>query len=285
MIVVTGATGTIGTDVVKLLAQRGQEVRAVVRNVSKASALRGPGVDIVPGDLSDPASLDRAFHGADRLFLLTGGSPDMVGLERNAIDAARRAVVKHIVYLSSAGAELDSKLALAQWHATTEAELRDSGIFWTILRPTYFMQNTFSFAPTIKAQGAFYGASKDGQLGMIDTRDIAEVAATALTDMGHAGKTYELTGPEAISMGEVASKIAGNIGRPVKYVDLPADQLKQGMLKAGLPEWLAGDLSAMSAYFATGGAARVSPTYKEITGKRGRTYDDFLHDLGGAFKP
>lgn len=283
MILVTGATGTIGADVVKGLAAKGSKTRALVRSRDKAKAFAGRNVEVAVGDLDDPSSLDGAFAGVAKLFLLSPGDPRQVALQRNAIQAAKKAGVGHVVKLSALGAAPDAKIALGRWHAETEAEIRASGLPFTFLQPHSFMQNTLAFAATTKAENAFYAPMKNGAISMIDTRDIADAAVAALTSAGHEGKTYVLTGPEAVSYHDVAAKLSAATGRTIRYVDVPPEAAKQGMLGAGLPEWLANDLVSLYAVFAAGHAASVSPAVRELTGAPGRTYEGFARDFAAAF--
>ncbi len=283
-ILVTGATGNIGSEVVKLLSAQGEKIRALVRDPGKARKLELPGVELVKGDLSDRPSLDAAAKGVDALFLLGPAGPDQVAQQHNALEAAKAAGIKRVVKLSAVGAQKGSKIQLGDWHGQTEDELKKSGLSWTILQPHSFLQNLLMSASTIKGQGEFYGATKEGKIPLIDTRDIGAVAAAVLTTAGHEGKTYVLTGPEAVSHTQVAEKLAGAVGKPVKYVDLPPAELKKGLLGAGLPGWLAGDLVGMQQFFATGGGGKVTTAVKDLTGKAARTVDQFARDFAAAFK-
>jgi uncharacterized protein YbjT (DUF2867 family) len=284
MILVTGATGTTGRELVKLLSSQGAKVRALVRNPGKAAELKLPNVEIVPGDLSKPATLEAAFKGAEKLLLLTNAEPAQVELQHNALEAAKRAGLKHVVKISAMGADVKSPVSLGRWHGQTEEELKKSGLPYTILQPHYFMQNLMGSAQSIKAQGAFYGAMKDGKISLIDARDIAAVAAKVLTSAGHEGKTYVLTGPEPLSMADLAGKLAAAAGKPIKYVDLPPEQLKKGLSEAGMPEWFATDMVSMQTFFATGAAAGVSPSVQELKGSPGRTFDAFAREVAGQLR-
>src|SRR5712692_3802751 len=213
MIVVTGATGHIGSELVRLLSGKGLSVRAVTRDPHRAQLL--PGVEWVEGDLRDAPSLAGLFRGADRMFLLTSNSEDMRTLQVNAIQAARVAGVAHVVKGSALGASDHSKSPIGKAHYEVESALQESGMAWTILRPHVFMQNFHVMAPTIAREGKIRAASGEGKIPFIDARDIAAVAAITLTSAGHEGKKYVLTGPEALSYVEVARIIGDAIGRPV----------------------------------------------------------------------
>jgi len=284
MIVVTGATGTVGSKVVRQLAEKGKQVRAVVRNVDKAKDLFATNIDVVRGDLGDPGSLTTALKGATELFLLSPTSLDQVQNEANAIEAAKSSGVRHIVKLSVIGAAADAATGIARWHAAIEDKARQSGLPWTFVRPTYFMDNLRNFADTIKQDGAFYAPMRDGRLTMIDARDIAAVSVEALTSDRHSGKIYELTGPQAVSYDDVAATLTKLLGRPIKYVNVPPETARTNMLKTGMPDWYVADLITMTSYFAGGGGAGVSSTVREVTGRPGRTLADWAQKNLSLFK-
>ena len=187
-ILVTGATGNVGGAVIAKLTAMGAEVRALVRDESKSQALKDAGVEAVTGDLEKPDTLDAAFSGVDKVFLLTPVSPDAVSLARNGIAAAKRAGSPHIVRLSALVPAPARSARLGRQHAEIEAELKASGLPYTIIRPTFFMQNTMMAGQTVASDGVVYMPFKDGKLGMIDMADVAEVAARVLTSDGHEGK-------------------------------------------------------------------------------------------------
>ena len=281
MIVLTGATGTIGSALSEQLSKSGVKHRVIARNPEKAK--KNPNVEVVKATYDDKAALDSAFKGATTAFLLTNSVPESVQWHKNLIDAARKAGVKHVVRLSVMGADKGSPVKLATWHAEGDEYLKGSGLQWTILQPTFFMQNFLGSAGTIKKDGAFYGAAKDGKIAAIDARDIAAVAAKTLTEQGHAGKTYLLTGNQPASNAEVAEKIGKHIGKTVKYVDVGPEAFKGALKSAGLEDWYAQDFTTMHQFIASGGMAQVVPTTGELLGKT-RSWDDFLGTFGGAFK-
>ena len=217
MILVTGSTGRVGSDLVRQLSAKGTRVRALARDAAKGAALEAPGVEIARGDLGDPASLDAAMQGIERVFLLSSVDQGQAELQGNVVKAAKRAGVRHIVKLGAAGTGLDSPITVARLHTQTEKEIEASGIPYTFLKPALFMQFLMTHAPSIRSDGAFHMPMRDGNVPMIDVRDIAAVAAAVLTTPGHEGKAYTLTGPEALSMSEVAQKLGAAIGKPVKY--------------------------------------------------------------------
>jgi uncharacterized protein YbjT (DUF2867 family) len=281
MILITGGTGTVGSEVVKQLAAAGTKFRVLARDPKKVAA--GANVEVVKGDLTDLASVEAALQGIDKLFLLTNSTPGSTEVQNNVVDTAKKAGVKHVVRLSVLGADKASPVVLAQWHAAGDEHLKQSGLKWTILQPGSFMQNTIASASTVKKDAALYGAAGEGKMATIDARDIAAAAVKVLTTSGHEGKTYPLTGKEALSYGDIAAKIGKAIGKPVKYVNLPGEQFKGALVGAGLPEWLAKDYVTMHGYQSSGGMATTDPTLGSLIGNV-RTFDDFLSSHAPAFK-
>lgn len=280
MILIIGGTGKVGGSVVEQLSAAGIKARVLARDPSKVKL---PNIEAVKGDNNDIASLTAALQGVDKLFLLTPSLPGSVETNSGIIDAAKKAGVKHVVKLSVSGADANSPISIAKWHGASEDHLKASGLKWTLLRPGSFTQNFLNSAATIKKDGAFYNCTKDGKGTWIDARDIAAVAVKALTESGHEGQTYNLTGQEPMSNAEAAARIGKYLGKPVKYVDLPPEQFKQGMISAGLPEWLATDFAAWSGFTAQGYTGTPDPTLTKLLSKV-RNFDDFLATYGAAFK-
>lgn len=281
MILVTGSTGTVGGQLVSLLCAAGAPTRALVRSPEKADSLRGYDCEVAVGDLGDPASLARALDGADTAFLLSALGPDQPAQERSFVDAARRAGTAYVVKLSALGA--DGRTRIHRAHAAGEAYLRESGLRWTILRPSFFFQNLLGSAATVQEQGALFSCTGTGASGDIDARDIAAVAAHVLTTEGHGGATYELTGPEAISYPQIAQRLSALLGREVRYVDLPAEDMRRGLLAGGLSEWRADALLELLAEVRAEHLARVTDDVRAATGRPPRGLEEFLRDHLSAF--
>jgi uncharacterized protein YbjT (DUF2867 family) len=283
MIVVTGATGHVGSELVRLLSRKGVSVRAVTRDPHRAQSL--PGVEWVQGDLRDARSLAFLFQGADRMFLLTSNSEDMRALRVGAIQAARVEGVAHVVKGSALGASDHSKSPIGKAHYEVERALQESGMAWTVLRPHVFMQNFLDMSATIAREGKIRAASGDGKIPFIDARDIAAVAEVTLTSAGHEGKKYVLTGPEALSYGEVAGIIGGAIGRPVAYVAESPEEARERLLRAGAPTWTIESMIALAAYQRAGGStAMVSGAVTELLGRPARSFSQFVRDYASAFR-
>ncbi len=283
MIVVTGATGHIGSELVRHLSAKSVSVRALTRDSRRAESLRG--VEWVRGDLRDARSILDLLRGADRMFLLTSNSDDMQTVQTNAIEAARNAGVSYVVKGSALGASDHSKSPIGKAHYEVERALQESGMAWTILRPHVFMQNLLDLAPTIAREGTIRAASGDGKIPFIDTRDIAAVAAVALTTSGHGGKKYVLTGPEALSYGDVARIIGTVVGRPVDYVAESTEEARERLVRAGTPDWMIESALALAAYQRAGGpTAVVSKTVEEVLGRSPRSFAEFVQDHASAFR-
>ena len=282
-ILVTGAGGTVGSEVVRQLQQTGAQFRAAYHSESKAQAARGSGIDAVVVDFNKPESLPAALDGIDKLFLLSGGAPNQVEQEINAVEAAKKAGVKHIVKLSVIGAA-EEEFSFAKMHRAAEKVVEASGIPWTFLRPNGFMQNMENYSlPTIQSQGAFYSSVGDARVAHVDVRDIAAVAVKVLTEPGHEGKSYTLTGPAAVTNREIAEKLSATSGREIHYVDLADADLKQGLLGAGMPEAYANAYLDLMRYYRTGSAGNISDDIRRVTGRDPIAFDQYARDRGSAF--
>lgn len=284
MILVTGATGKVGQHLIDALKAKGAPFRALARSEASARALAARGVETVRGDLSDPASLAPALRGADHLFLLSS-APRFDGIEIPAIAAAKGAGVSHVVKLSALGVSADASSPLLRAHARIERALEDSGLGWTVLRPTFFSQNWAAFyAHGIKAGQPVYSNSGDARLGWVDTRDIAAVAAEALTGPGHEGRIYDLTGPEALSYGEVAARLGGMLGREVAYVPVPDAAAYQAMVGMGFDPWYAYGMTTLNQAVRRAAADAVTGTVELVTGRPAGSIDEVLRGDLVAFR-
>jgi uncharacterized protein YbjT (DUF2867 family) len=276
MILVIGATGTVGTELVHQLVEARHHLRALVRDRSKGRLLC-PTVEVVVGDLSEPQTLPPVFAGVEKAFVLSVG-PDIEKLEANAFEAAKEAGVRHIVKLSAGSIDADffADAPGASWHRGSEKRLRQLGIAWTILRPGPFASNVLKLYGIIQRGGLFLPTG-NGKDAPIDPRDIAAVAVTVLTTPGHEGKTYELTGPELLSFAEIVNKVAAATGRRLKFVDVPEDATRQSMLTAGSPPPM---VDTLMCYYAAVKAGRwsVTSTVADILGRPARTFDEWVKD-------
>lgn len=276
-ILITGATGTIGRELCAILSSRNIPFRAMVRSLDRAGELAGlPGAELVIGDFDDPATLKNALAGMERAFLLTNSSELAEKQQSTFVELAGKAGLKHIVKLSQWAANVASPVRFLRYHAVVENLIRNSGMAYTFLRPNLFMQGLLSFRDSIVHQGKFFGAIGEARVSMVDTRDIARVAAAALTGPGHEGKTYNLTGPEALSHQDLAGKLSEALGRAVEFVDVPATTLREMLLGAGFPEWQADGLVEDYAHYAKGEATLVSDDIFGVLMQKPATLDSFL---------
>ena len=291
MILVTGATGTVGSEVVRQLAARGVPVRALIQHRDQVETVKAPGVELVPGDLANGEALDVSFLDVDGLFLTSSPALEQAELEGNAIAAARRAGVQHVVKLSSIGAGPESPVQTLRQHAAVEEELRRAGLPWTILQPNFFMQSVLGNAQEIAEQGAIHAPAGGGKASLVDARDVAAVeigehdAEARSVGHEHLEKTLVLTGPEPLSHSEVAAKLTSVLDRAVTYVPVSPDTAREQMVESGVPKWLADDVvTLLSVIYAYGYASPVTPTVEEVTGEPARTFDTFALEHADAFE-
>ncbi len=286
MILITAATGQNGGELVKRLLPKGVALRALVRNPDKAGELARAGVEIVVGDLSKPESFEAALDGVDKVFYLFANDPGMVELQKSFIEAAKRAGVQHFVKFSVLGVAENSSVTFLRWHWQMDEELKGAGLPYTILRPNAFYQNIIgSSAQTIKQQGAIYSPVKaEAGLSQVDIRDVAAVAAAVLTEEGHLGKVYEITGPTAISGSETATIMSNLLEKPVNYVEMTSESYRQSLLDYHLPEWFANDLVELDEQYSANLAAYTTNVVKEVAHKEPISFEQFAAEHINLFK-
>jgi uncharacterized protein YbjT (DUF2867 family) len=280
-VLVTGATGNTGSGLVPALRKAGVDVRAFVRSEAKAQSLKDLGAEIVVGDLDRPETIAPAVDGVDKIFLLTWNGPTQAQQAINVIQAAKKTGIPHVVRYSMWGSE---KSRIIQQGDQVEAALISSGLPWTLLKPTFFMQNLMMAAQTIASDGMLYWDTGDGKLGMIDLRDIVDAAFAVLTGAGHEGKSYILTGPEAISMHDVANAISKALGKKVTYVSVPGEASLQSMLSMGFPEWIARGYGELMVGFRQGFADSTTDNVATLTGHPARSIEQFARDYAQVFE-
>jgi uncharacterized protein YbjT (DUF2867 family) len=283
MILIAGATGTNGREIARLLSAAGVPARALVRSPRSAGAITLPGIEPVVGDFGDPESLVAALKGVERTLLLTPFVEDQAPLQAAFITAARRAGVRHIVKFSCMDADPASATTLFRQHGQGERLLETSGLAWTMLRPNSFMQNFLGSAATI-AQGALYAPLDEARVSFVDTRDIAAVAVKALTEPGHEGKTYEITGPTALTHTEIAAVLTEVLGRQVSFTSVSPGQFRESMLGFGVPAWAADSLNALYAAYREGRGERVTDAILRETGKSPISFEQFARDHAQALQ-
>jgi uncharacterized protein YbjT (DUF2867 family) len=283
MILVTGSTGNIGSELVKKLSETKQPFRTFVRTRSKAQRLALQGIGVVEGDFAKPETFRRALSGVDRLFLLIPSSPHSESQQRDFVEAAVRSKVKHIVKVSQLGADTHARCRFQRVHGAVENYILSSDVAYTFLRPNLFMQGLLNFRPTILSEGAFYAPAGNAKVSVVDTRDIASIAAKALTESGHEGKTYNITGPQPLTHTQMADDLTEATGRPIKYVDVKPEVMKEALLRVDMPEWQADGVIEDYERYRLGEAAMVTSTVKEVTGVEATKFMQFAKDYAREF--
>jgi uncharacterized protein YbjT (DUF2867 family) len=278
-VLVTGATGNVGSQVVRELRGRGVPVRAFVRDPDEAAATLGQEIELAVGEFSDPNSIRRALDGVEYVFLACGNHPRQVEYETNAIDAARAAGMRRIVKLSATGARIGSPLAFWDWHGRIEQHLRVSGLPAVILRPGFYMTNLLGSTEAIKHTGKLFAPADGARIAMIDPRDVAAAAAVVLTEDGHHGKTYTLTGPESITYDEVAGQLSKVTGRKIEFVNVPDGAAREALVQAGTPDRMAEQLVILFGLLRQGAAAQTTDEVRALTGREPRSFAEFARDF------
>ncbi len=281
MILITGASGHVGSEVLRQALKTRLNVRAAY--VSALKAKQAPaGVEAALMDYTNQASIRAALVSIDKVFLVGPPAPNLAELEAGFVEEAKKSGVQHIVKLSALGGR---GAIFPSLHRESEENIEASGIPYTFLRPNGFMQNFVNYnSGTISTQGAFYAAQGHGAVSHIDIRDIAAVAVKVLGSSDHESNAYSLTGPEALTNIQVAEKLSRALGRTIRYVDVAPDDFKENLLAAGMPEWSADALVDLHRFYREGGATLVDPTVQQFTGRKAISFDQFARDYVSAFQ-
>ena len=274
----------IGSLLADALVTQGVEFSVMLRPGGSGDRIAGrPGVTSIEGDFDDPASLRRALEGVDRAFLVTNSTERTETQQIAFVEAAQAQRVGHVVYLSQLAADQQSPVRFLRYHGAVEAALTNSTVGWTFVRPNLILQAYIPFAPMI-AQGALQAPIGDAAVSVVDARDIAAVAAAALTEDGHVGKTYTVTGPAAVSHAGIATALGNAIGRPVRFESIPAKEFVAMVTGVGMPPWQAEGLAEDYGHYDRGEAGGISPDVQRVTGANARSVEDFADDYANAFK-
>lgn len=279
MIVVTGATGNVGSEIVAMLASSGHPVRAMTR---RPGEVRLPdGVETVYGDAADPASLDEAFRGTDGAFLMTtqqmGTAPHPThGI--NLAEAAHRAALQYVVQLSSYAVGAND---LFRWYAEADAAVVDTGIDYTILKPGRFMSNALQWAPLIRRGDEVHVPFATKPAASIDPADIAAIAVAALTTGAHRNTAYQLSGPQVLTPTEELDILAETLQRPLRLIELSTDEAKAGMRASGMPPDIVDQM--INNYLETDDGTHVLPDMPRLLGRQPNTFAQWARNHASAF--
>lgn len=284
MILVTGATGNIGSEVVRLLRQHGQRVRVLVRDPKKLVG-GDDGIEVVSGDLRRPETLWPALDGVTKLFLMAPADelPEITG---HVLQAAQHSLLRHVVLVSSSTADIKPEVTLGRWHREAEDLVKASGIAYTMLRPGYFASNArMWWGGSIRAQGTVYLQPSQARMAPIDPRDIAAVAVCALTQSGHEGKTYRLIGPPPhLSAADQVQIISDALGRPLRVIEVTEAAAREGMVRAGVPARLIDAVTEVGRSSANEGDETLSSDVYAVTKKEPRSFAVWVKDHVDAFR-
>ncbi len=279
------SNGNIGSATATILANLGHDVCLLVRKPDSNPELEKLGITITVADAAKSETLAQAFEGVDAFFFVSPLVENMVELAAHLIAAAKQAGVKHIVRSSANGATPDAPIAMGKLHGQVEQLIKNSGIAYTIVQPATFFQNIFGSIGTIKSQQAFYGSAGEGKNGLVDVRDIAAVAATAINEGAkHVGKTYIVTGPEAISNADMATVLSKKLGKEIKYVNLSAADLGKAYKGYGMGDWVVNALLELDNITKLGYVANLSDDVKSVTGRIPISFGQFVDDNLAGFK-
>jgi uncharacterized protein YbjT (DUF2867 family) len=285
MILVTGATGLNGSTAIREFVRRREPVRALVRSAAKAaSGGAAANVEVVEGDMLRPETLVDALDGVDRVLMISTAEAQLAETQRSFIDAAKQADVRHIVKFSGLGASLETPFRFNRMHAEVERYLEQSGLAWTHLRPSQFMQVYFREAPTIASEGVFYLPLEHARLAPVDVEDIAKAAFALLHGDGHEGKAYEMTGPEALTMDEVAERLSTVLGKPIRYINVAPDEKRRTLLSAGIPPAFADAMDELFRERRKGAESTVNLSTHETLGLRPTTFEEFARRNAAVFR-
>ncbi len=283
-IFITGATGNVGAPLAKKLAEANIPFKALVRNSNSSHFLKSlPQAEIVAGDLADGAALDNALQGIEKAFLLTNSSEQAEYLQLNFVDAAHKAGVKHIVKLSQFAASEDSPVRFLRYHAKVENRIKELGMDYTFLRPNLYMQGLIAFRDFIRNEGRFYAPVGHAAISIVDVRNIAAIAAIALSEPGHENRIYNITGKESITHYQMADTISRILKKQITFIDVSPEQMEGALRAAGFPEWQVGGLIEDYAHYARGEAAAVHSDVSDVTHNAAIGFEQFVNDYSTLF--
>lgn len=283
-ILVLGATGNTGSEVVRQLKGKGAEFSVLVRNVESAAPLALNREQIRVGDFSDVESMKKAMEGVSKVYLAMVAHPDNKQWVANVIEAMQTNGAKHLVKLSGMGASKEAGSEIIRVHAETDEMVKASGLTYTLVQPNSFYQNLFGSLETIKSMGQFFLPLRDAKQSVVDIRDVAAVVVASLTEAGHEGKTYLLSGPQAITFAEQAEILSKVTNKDIQYIAVPKEAAAEAIKAAGMNEWLAVHLAEILDWFAQGNYDYVTTDVEEVLGRPAITFSEFAEEFASFIK-
>lgn len=284
MIYVTGGGGFVSGEIVRGLTAAGQQVRVLAASAEEGKASEGPGIEVVVGDRRQPETFAHTLKGVTTALLLTRNAQDLVEMDAKFSQAAKAAGVNRIVKISAFGANPDAEKGAKRVHGQSEEAVKQAGLKWTFLRPQFFMQNMLWFINEVKTKGTISLPMKSGRVGMIDYRDIAAVAVKCLIDEAHEGQIYPLSGPELISIHDIAEQLTRAVGAPIKYNDLPPEEFKQLLMTMGRPLWHAEDMTLSYTKMSMGASAFLAEGVQQVLGRPATPFEQVAKDYAHLFR-
>jgi len=278
MILLTGATGKTGSATAIELSNLKVPFRALIRSEEKRDEIEALGGEVIIGSAENRETIDQAMIGIEKLLIILPNCENQLEMEMQLVDSAKAEGVKQIVYMSSVEADEECTSPIPKLHWDTEVYIKDSGLQWTMIKPNFYMQNFIGSAKTIVEQNKFFLPMSDGKTGMIDTRDVGKVIAKVLSEEGHEGQSYQITGPETLSFYNVAEKFSSVLKREVLYVDMPMDAYKNILSQFLTNQWHLDSVIDLFAGIAEGGIEYNTDTFEELIGTPPRSLEDFIEE-------
>ena len=278
MILLTGATGKTGSATATELSNLKVPFRALIRSEEKRDEIEALGGEVIIGSAENRETIDQAMMGIEKLLIILPNCENQLEMEMQLVDSAKAEGVKQIVYMSSVEADEECTSPIPKLHWDTEVYIKDSGLQWTMIKPNFYMQNFIGSAKTIVEQNKFFLPMSDGKTGMIDTRDVGKVIAKVLSEEGHEGQSYQITGPETLSFYNVAEKFSSVLKREVLYVDMPMDAYKNILSQFLTNQWHLDSVIDLFAGIAEGGIEYNTDTFEELIGTPPRSLEDFIEE-------
>jgi len=283
MILITGATGKTGSAAVQELSNRNIPFRVLIRNEDKLNQITDMGGEVIIGAIEDDAALNQAMEGVQKALVLLPNSEQQLFLEKKVVDAALEANVQHIVKMSSMEAVPEATSPIPKLHMQSENYIKNSGMNWTMIKPNFFMQNLLGSGKTIVEQNKFFLPMGEGKAGMIHTKDVGTVIAKVLSEDGHEGQNYEVTGPEILSFHDVAEIFSKVLGKKVDYINVPIDEYKKTLSQFLTNQWHLDSVIDLFKDIAEGGIEDKTDTFEDLIGKSPCSLEQFIQEYSFVF--